>query len=658
MHQQRAESDRAVHLRAVRFHAALALSRTTQLAATSNGTALELHSRSEDATTWTLHASAVVDQGPTIPKGRSLSERADVSRREVDVTAAYDNLSARGLQYGPAFRTMRALHVGADDVLVSLRAEDPARALTDSLSLSPVLLDGAFQALIALLDDEPTATLLPIEIDRVSLLRPAGASVVAHGRLVERSGDSFVADLELFTEDGELVAALVGLRCKRVASPTRAGAADVLTTRWVGLDADASSWMARGGWAVYGDGALARSARSALRSVSAAVDEAGAIVEGQQVIAPVAHQVVCVEEPRDLFASVRALGALASRLARGGWVALTVCTRGAVAARAEESCSPMLRAVWGAMRSAARELPSLRVRLVDIATGASDRAIVTALAASDEDELAVRGDEVLSARLVKGLPEASAAKADPVRQVIRWDHEAPATCRSDASAIDTPVQLVVERVLTLLDVDPSSCVRLAFAREPSKGRWAIVATDAIESVLDRGERSVVWCEAEPSPAAVARSVLRRLLRSLGVSAGCAVWLGEGFESWRSALEELGVRCSSDGATAAAMLCSSVSEAEQFASLCLREAGVVVLFGERAKGPLDLSRLPEHASIRRFDLRSWIARELTSITSERDGDMATLACEQLAARSEARGLRVSVVPRGEIEVRDRRRVRGC
>ncbi|MEJ2200933.1 MAG: SDR family NAD(P)-dependent oxidoreductase, partial [Desulfuromonadaceae bacterium] len=87
--------------------------------------------------------------------------------------------------------------------------------------LHPTLIDGAFQALVALSqknEGETTAPMVPVAIERFSFNRPARTVVYVFAKLSQADDSQLTADLNFFEEDGECLATMQGVKCRRISS--------------------------------------------------------------------------------------------------------------------------------------------------------------------------------------------------------------------------------------------------------------------------------------------------------------------------------------------------------------------------------------------------------------------------------------------------------
>ncbi|REH28610.1 phthiocerol/phenolphthiocerol synthesis type-I polyketide synthase C [Kutzneria buriramensis] len=140
----------------------------------------------------------------------------------------YQSCAARGLRYGPAFRTVTSVRRAADEALVSLSLPGSVAADPDAGTLHSVLWDGILQAGLAV---EPIETaVLPAGLTEVSLdlLKPGAVRELwAHARR-SRPGHY---DIAIFDADRKHVGHVHGLRLAPLASGAEQPEDDVFSLR-------------------------------------------------------------------------------------------------------------------------------------------------------------------------------------------------------------------------------------------------------------------------------------------------------------------------------------------------------------------------------------------------------------------------------------------
>ncbi|MCY0986417.1 type I polyketide synthase [Nannocystis sp. ILAH1] len=127
----------------------------------------------------------------------------------------YKNLAEVGLGYGPAFQAVRRVWAGDGEALGELHLPD---GVTGDAPLHPVLLDAAFQVLLAAHGEvDPTAGARVLAgIERLVLHARPGRVAHSHVRVRQATADGFLADLDLHDLHGGLLLTAVGLQLRRI----------------------------------------------------------------------------------------------------------------------------------------------------------------------------------------------------------------------------------------------------------------------------------------------------------------------------------------------------------------------------------------------------------------------------------------------------------
>jgi phthiocerol/phenolphthiocerol synthesis type-I polyketide synthase C len=168
----------------------------------------------------TLHAVARLATAGDRQAAPLFSERKP-ARGEVDAETLYRLAAQLGLNYGRQFRTVTRIELlGSDEALAHLDASVIDEPL-DRYLLHPALVDGALQALLALIADRHAdlegVSFLPWRFGRVRIVapfeRPACRARLRVTRLGTRSAS---ADIALFDAAGEIVGELSDCWFRRV----------------------------------------------------------------------------------------------------------------------------------------------------------------------------------------------------------------------------------------------------------------------------------------------------------------------------------------------------------------------------------------------------------------------------------------------------------
>jgi len=346
-----------------------------------------LHSRPDsdlaEGQPWTRNATGVLaTHGEPAAAGHDEWPPADATA--VDLDGLHDRLAQRGLDYGPAFRGLRAAWRREEEVFAEAALPEAAFEAShpDSFAVHPALLDAALQA-IGLGDflDEADGPLLPFSW--------SGVTVTATGTAVLRvrlspAGQGAVA-VSITDVTGRPVADVAALAL-RPFSAQRRGAPwqDALFhVAWNTQPAGASTVdiVSQGSIASWPDVLAAASRGSGVVLVDCrSVPGAG-----------------LAAEPK------RGLGLLQAWLAEERFVdaTLALLTHGALAVHTGEDVPDLgAAAVWGLVRSAQSEHPC-RFMLVDIdECDASQTALHTALG-SGEPQIGIRAGTTYLPRLAK-----------------------------------------------------------------------------------------------------------------------------------------------------------------------------------------------------------------------------------------------------------------
>jgi acyl transferase domain-containing protein len=137
----------------------------------------------------------------------------------VEAAALYAACRQRGLEYGPQFQAVRSLRTGDGQALGEIRIADHLSEHAANYLLHPALLDACLQTLAATLKlDDISSALLPVGIDQMRVYLAGQSTVWSRARITSntKSGKSIAADIDILTGDGQLVAAVEGLRIRRV----------------------------------------------------------------------------------------------------------------------------------------------------------------------------------------------------------------------------------------------------------------------------------------------------------------------------------------------------------------------------------------------------------------------------------------------------------
>lgn len=345
-----------------------------------------------------VHATGTL--APTSPA--PAAEAAPVRPPAVlDPTSTYARLAELGLGYGPAFCGLRAWWKEADGAIAAEVGLDEA-VDTRGWGLHPALLDASFHAIAAAgMDASRPEALLPFALGGWTIHAAARRALRVRVRLGEAGPGQASATLTAWDDDGTLVARLGAFQARRAdpeALRRGLGTVDGLY-RVVWRPVPRPEIPASGGVAVLGDGPTARQLLDAL--------SACAVRRSDQAEAD--HILVAIDPPpgdaagaahtvaASLLDTLQRAAAPGARQAR--W---TIVTRLGLSVESGEAPELALGPISGMVRVARTEHPHLGLHHVDLGGDEPAEAIVAAVLAKDEPDVALRGGRRLAARLVRG----------------------------------------------------------------------------------------------------------------------------------------------------------------------------------------------------------------------------------------------------------------
>ncbi|MEU9144368.1 type I polyketide synthase [Streptomyces sp. NPDC048349] len=366
-----------------------------------------------DDAPWRRHAAGSLSHAPTADHDTfaELAQWPVPGTQPVDLDGFYDRLRVRGLDYGPAFQGLTALHRAGNTAYAQVRLPEGLKA--DEFGIHPALLDAALHALVGVQDtaatDDASQVLLPFEWTGVELLA-AGATELR----VRVELDSQQNSVRVTATDpaGRPVAHAEGLQLRAAGAEQLKVTETVDHLYQVAFQAppvleeaaqDGPTWVlgeeSLGFAAVHPDADALFTALSALSAHDADADaDAGAPVRILVDATRPAGATALDEATAGLELLQRLLAEPRLEQTELIWL-----TRGAVDADGGPVRDLPRAALWGLLRTARTEHADRVIRLVDIDAepAAVAAEVARALSVTGEPELAVRGGEVRVARLVR-----------------------------------------------------------------------------------------------------------------------------------------------------------------------------------------------------------------------------------------------------------------
>ncbi|MFJ5222639.1 type I polyketide synthase [Streptomyces sp. NPDC088400] len=380
---------------------------------------LRLYARPADAADgdWRLHATGVLGSrspGITPDAGFDATEWPPPESTPVDLDGLHERHAQAGLEYGPAFRGLRALWRRGDEAFAEVTLEGGAPDAS-GYGLHPALLDAVLHAAPYTGESGESAgdSVLPVTWNGASL-HASGATVLR--ARIARTGPDTVT-LTATDTDGMPVISVDSLTLRPVTEAQRDNRAgqnpldSLYRVEWRPAPTQPTP-LAGARWAVVGDDRLDLGNAMALggETIAAYAETlAGAIGEnGDNGPVPNGFVVAVAGDsgPEAVHEEThRALALMQEWLAEEKFARsrLLFVTRGAMPVDGEDIRDLAAAAVWGLVRSAQSENPG-RFLLVDIDDAHISAPALSGLLASDEEQWVLRERTARVAQLAR-VPE-------------------------------------------------------------------------------------------------------------------------------------------------------------------------------------------------------------------------------------------------------------
>ena len=176
----------------------------------------------KDTPSWTLHASGKLLLGDE----KEVSTQPDLAtlkaqyKEEMSIESHYQQFHERGMEYGPTFQGIKELRIHEGKALGKIQLAEELISELDGYRLHPALLDACFHVVEAPLTTRSEKDVyVPIKLERLRVYRHSGPllwSWAQHRPNEDSSNETLTADVNLFDDNGNLVAQAEGLSLKRV----------------------------------------------------------------------------------------------------------------------------------------------------------------------------------------------------------------------------------------------------------------------------------------------------------------------------------------------------------------------------------------------------------------------------------------------------------
>ncbi|HLO89367.1 MAG TPA: SDR family NAD(P)-dependent oxidoreductase [Nostocaceae cyanobacterium] len=181
----------------------------------------------EQQTAWKLHATGKVhlDKTDTAVSGEQLSLTAVQVRcqEELSAQAYYQQIRELGLDLGISFQGISQIWRRNGEALAQIKLPDVLTVESDAYEIHPAFLDACFQLVgVCIPTQEADSTnkdiYVPVHVGEVKFYARPGSTVWCHSlcEIEEKlNKETFVGNLRLFDENGQMLAEIFGLVIKR-----------------------------------------------------------------------------------------------------------------------------------------------------------------------------------------------------------------------------------------------------------------------------------------------------------------------------------------------------------------------------------------------------------------------------------------------------------
>ena len=175
---------------------------------------------SESSEGWDRNAAGYL-RGPDYaidPPRLNLAKLRARLTEQTEKKDSYARFAAAGLEFGEAFRVVRAVWRGNREALGRVVVPEGVRDSLTGYLAHPVVLDGCLQILSAALPEERWGgeLFLPVHVARARLFDRLPPEVWSHARLTALGARTLVGDIVVCAEDGRTLMEIRGFRCQLV----------------------------------------------------------------------------------------------------------------------------------------------------------------------------------------------------------------------------------------------------------------------------------------------------------------------------------------------------------------------------------------------------------------------------------------------------------
>ena len=197
-----------------------------------------------DGENWIKHSQGKIGLNQSLNQEKNilLAELRNRFKQEIESTVFYQTCQKRGLNYGKSFQLIQELYSQNEESLGKIVLPSYTE-YESNFYFYPPLLDACFQVTLATFPEETIEqTYVPIAIEKCSLYGLVPSVLWSYvKRRKTRSSNILITDLNLFDEQGNIIANIEGLKSQKIVNPSGAKLSDF-------PDFDFSNWLYNVEW--------------------------------------------------------------------------------------------------------------------------------------------------------------------------------------------------------------------------------------------------------------------------------------------------------------------------------------------------------------------------------------------------------------------------
>lgn len=148
---------------------------------------------------------------------QNLEQIALNSSEHLEISSFYDKYQKSGVNYGSSFQLINQLQCSQNTAFAQIKLTDNLRLEAKNYHFHPAMLDACFQAIAGILfQQESSVTYVPIRIAKFQFFKSPDESIISAVRLTKSSHNFVKSDIDIYSEQGELLVSIIGFELKAV----------------------------------------------------------------------------------------------------------------------------------------------------------------------------------------------------------------------------------------------------------------------------------------------------------------------------------------------------------------------------------------------------------------------------------------------------------